>query len=119
DNPDFYDVLKKLKLPTKNITYNKEKLQRWAQLIRNEMEAKDKYGVLRLDTASLIRESKNGRYVTIATMKIDVVVYKSIYAILEKNPQYLLKIIYGIYNSLGYIIKFLEMEEIKEEGNDK
>ena len=114
DNPDFFDVLKKLKLPTREVKYNKEKVERWAKLIRNEMEALDKYGVLKMDTLTLLKESKNGRYVTVATMNINVLVYKSIYKILIESPQYLLQVIYGIYNSLGMIVKFLDMEKFEE-----
>ncbi len=114
DNPDFFDVLKKIKLPTRKVKYNKDKLERWAGLIRNEMEALDKYGVLKMDTLTLLKESQNGRYVTVATMNINVLIYKSIYKILTDSPEYLLQVIYGVYDSLGMIVKFLDMEKFEE-----
>lgn len=108
---DFYSVLKGLKLPVLNVQFDSAKVRRWADLLMNEMEALDKYGVLRLDTLTLLKESENGRYVTLATMRINALIYKSIYNMLLTNPEYLLQVIYGVYDKLGVLIKFLGMEK--------
>ncbi len=116
-NPDaaasLPDVLKKFKLPVKDGKYDVKKMQRWIDLIVRQMKDMDKTGVLDLDMMTVLRESKNGKYMTMGTVELDYVVYKSVYEILRNNPQYLVKVLLGVYEALGMILRFLGVEEMK------
>lgn len=111
EKTDMPDVLKKIKLPVGDIKFNKEKVKRWAKYLRKQMEDFDNFGVLRMDKAEILKMSLNGKYLTVATAKINVLVYQRIYELLDENPEYFLQILYGVWKSLGLIIQFLDMEE--------
>ena len=111
-NATLPEILKKFKLPVKDAVYDRDKLIRWTDMIAKEMESLDKYGVLKMDSAQLIRESQNGKYLTIATMQIDYIVYYSIYKLLKEKPDYVIKVLFGVFEALRTILKFLEVKEI-------
>jgi len=118
-NPSLPDVLKKTKIPVVPVEYDKDKLKKWQEYLVRELKAIDKYGVLDMSKMEILKATKNGKYLTILSVKILPLIYMSVLSIIEKNPQYILSVMYGVYKALEKILMFLGATEVLESGEEK
>ena len=106
------NVIKKIHLPKVSAKYNTEKLKRMIKLLNNQLKSiANDYGILKLEDKEIIRRSRNGEYVTIFGVRMIPYTLKRVIALLDRNPDYAVSILLGIYESLGKILKFLEVDK--------
>lgn len=109
--PSLPDILKKIQLPKVKGQYDKEKLARYLKYIGNELKAFDQYGILRMDTKTLIKFSQNHKYLTVYGFNVLVPTYKNLVRLLTENPDYVISVLLGIHESLGTILDFLNVKK--------
>lgn len=109
------DVLKKIKLPRVKAKYKTEKLKRWIELLNRQLKAyAEDYGILDLETKEVLRMSRNGEYITVFGVKVLPYTLHRLIDLLDRNPDYAISVLLGIYEALGKILKFLGVEKVEE-----
>jgi len=119
ENPSLPDILKKTKIPTVPVEYDKEKLKKWQDYLVRELKSLDKYGVLDMSKMEILKATKNGKYLTILSAKMLPLIYMSVLDIIERNPQYIVSVMYGVYKALGKILRFVGTVEVLEDGEER
>ena len=109
EDPKLEHVLKKIKLPKVDfeVKYNKKKLKGYIKMLRNQLKEFEDYWIIHIGSRSILKESKNGKYITAFGLSVPYVIYQSIIRILEEKPEYAMKTFLGIYESMGEILEFL------------
>lgn len=109
------NILKKVHLPRVKAKYNTDKLKRLIELLNRQLKSyAEDYGILNLETQEVLRMSRNGEYITVYGMKVLPYTLHRVIDLLDRNPDYAISILLGIYEALGRILKFLGVEKIEE-----
>jgi len=112
ENPDLKDVLKRVHLPRVKAKYNTEKLKELIALITERLkEIEKEYGIIDLEDRRILKMSRNGEYLTLFGVKVVPYTLRKMRKLLERNPDYAVYTMLGVYESLKVILEFLEVDQ--------
>ena len=106
------EILKKVKLPQVNAKYNTEKLKKYIKYLNRQLKSiANDYGILDLEKGEVLRKSRNGEYITAFGLQVTPYTLQRMIKLLDRAPDYAISTMLGIYEALGKILKFLDVEK--------